>query len=322
MSLDLGVVAANWQIIALSVVGYMAVKAVAIYGIARLLRSSHAEALERAALMAQGGEFAFVLYTTAASAGIIDGQTNAIFTATVIISMVLTPFTMMALKWVLPKPEQSMDGVEVADGLTGNVLVIGFGRFGQIATQALLAKRLRVAIIDTDTEMIRVAGQFGMKVYYGDGTRLDILRAAGAGTADAILVCIDNKDAATRTVELIKSEFPLVKVFSRAYDRGHALELVSAGVDFQMREMFESALAFGAETLKQLGSDEDEVAEIIDGVRERDRQRFSAQIVGGIRAGMDLLMSNAEDQARESGVVAAPSEPIIPVPEDEQAAKV
>lgn len=322
MSLDLGVVAANWQIIALSVVGYMVVKGAAIYGIARLLRSSHAEALERAALMAQGGEFAFVLYTTAASAGIIDGQTNAIFTSTVIISMVLTPFTVMGLKWVLPKPEQSMDGVEIADGLTGNVLVIGFGRFGQIATQALLAKRLRVAIIDTDTEMIRVAGQFGMKVYYGDGTRLDILRAAGAETADAILVCIDGKDAATRIVGLIKSQFPLVKVFSRAYDRGHALELVSAGVDYQMREMFESALAFGAETLKQLGSDEDEVAEIIDGVRERDRQRFSAQIVGGIQAGTDLLMSNAEDQARESGVVRAPSEPIIPVPDDEQAAKV
>ena len=322
MSLDLGVVASNWQVIALSVAAYMIVKAAAIYGIARLLKSSHAEALERAALMAQGGEFAFVLYTTAASAGLIAGEANAIFTATVIISMVLTPFCVLCLKWLLPKPEQSMDGIEVADGLSGNVLVIGFGRFGQIATQALLARRLRVAIIDTDTDMIRVAGQFGMKVYYGDGTRLDILRAAGAGTADAILVCIDNKQAATRTVGLIKSEFPLAKVFSRAYDRGHAIELVKAGVDFQIRELFESALALGAQTLKQLGTDEDEVAEIIDGVRERDRRRFEAQILGGLQAGRDLLISNAEEQAREGGVVTGPSEPIIPPTNEPQRAKV
>jgi glutathione-regulated potassium-efflux system protein KefB len=323
MSLDLGVAAANWQLIAISVVAYMMVKGAAIYGIARLLKSSHAEGLERAVLMAQGGEFAFVLYTTAASAGIIAAETNAIFTATVIISMVLTPFSVLALKWLVPKTEQSMDGVEVADGLSGNVLVIGFGRFGQIATQALLAKRLRVAIIDTDTEMIRVAGQFGMKVYYGDGTRLDILHAAGADTADVILVCVDNKDAATRIVALIKSEFPLTKVLSRAFDRVHAIELIKTGVDFQIREMFESALVFGAQTLTQLGSTEEEAAEIVQGVRERDQQRFEAQILGGLTlAGRDLLLSNAEEQAKESGVVAAPSEPIMPSPDEEQAAKV
>jgi glutathione-regulated potassium-efflux system protein KefB len=322
MSLDLGIVAANWQIVAMSVVAYMAVKGAAIYGIARLLKSSHAEGLERAVLMAQGGEFAFVLYTTAASAGIIVAETSAIFTATVIISMVLTPFSVFALKWLMPKAEQSMDGVEVADGLSGNVLVIGFGRFGQIATQALLAKHLRVAIIDTDTDMIRVAGQFGMKVYYGDGTRLDILHAAGAETADAILVCVDNKEAATRIVALIKSEFPLARVCSRAYDRGHAIELVKAGVDFQIREVFESALARGAQTLRQLGVDKDDVAEIVDGVRQRDQQRFEAQILGGLHAGRDLLLSNAEEQAKESGVVAGPSEPIMPMPEEEQAAKV
>lgn len=321
MSLDLGVVAGNAQIIALSVVAYMAAKAGAIYAIARLLQSPHAEALERAALMAQGGEFAFVLYTTAAGAGIIAAETNAMFTATVIISMVLTPITVMSLKWLLPKPAQSMEGVETADGLSGNVLIIGFGRFGQIATQALLAKHLRVAIIDTDTEMIRVAGRFGMKVYYGDGTRLDILRAAGAGTADAILVCIDNREAATRIVGLIKSEFPLVKVSSRAYDRGHAIELVKSGVDFQIRELFESALALGGETIRLLGATDEEVAEILDGVRERDQRRFEAQILGGLQAGRDLLISNATDQARESGVVKAPSEPIIPIPEDKRAAK-
>src|SRR5690606_6162634 len=118
------------QIIALSVVAFMVVKAVAIYVIARTLRSGHGEALERAVLMGQGGEFAFVLYTTAVSAGIIDGPNNAIFTATVIISMVLTPFAMIGLSYVMHMWVESMEVVEAVDGLTNRVLIIGFGRFG------------------------------------------------------------------------------------------------------------------------------------------------------------------------------------------------
>ncbi len=319
MSLDLNVVAANWQMVVLTVLAYMLVKGAAIFFLARVLGSSNSLALERAVLMAQGGEFAFVLYTTATAGGVLSAELNALFTATVIISMVLTPFTMMALKF-LPKAPQSFDGVEkVREGeMHGNVLVIGFGRFGQIASQPLIAKGHRVSIIDNDTDMIRAAGQFGMKVYYGDGTRLDILHAAGAEHAAMILVCVNNKDAANRIVELIKSEFPLAKVHARAFDRGHAIELVKLGADFQLREMFESALVFGAQTLRELGSEEDEIADIIDGVRERDRQRFAAQTVGGIQAGRDLLLSNAEDQARESGTVSKPSEPIML---DEQEAK-
>lgn len=312
MSLDLNVVAANWQMVALTVVAYMLVKGVAIYLLARGLGTPNAMAIERAVLMAQGGEFAFVLFTTATAGGLLSAELNALFTATVIVSMVLTPFSMMVLK-LMPAPQQSFDGVEkVRDGsMTGDVLVIGFGRFGQIASQPLLAKGHKVSIIDNDTDMIRAAGQFGMKVYYGDGMRLDILRAAGAENASMILVCVNSREAASRIVELVKSQFPLAKVHARAFDRGHAIELVKLGADYQIRELFESALVFGAQTLRQLGSEEDEIADIIDGVRERDRQRFAAQIVGGIQAGRDLLISNAEDQARESGTVSGPSEPII-----------
>jgi glutathione-regulated potassium-efflux system protein KefB len=249
------------------------------------------------------------------SGGLLSAEMNASFTATVIISMVLTPFSTMLLKLV-PRPVQSLEGVERPEGLTGNVLLIGFGRFGQIAGQPLIAKgQHTISIIDNDVEMIEVAQTFGFKIYYGDGTRLDILHAAGAGSADLVLVCVDKKDAATRIVELVKSEFPLAKVMARAFDRGHALELVKAGADYQLREVFESALEFGAEVLRELNVDTVEVAEIIEGVRERDRQRFAAQMVGGLMAGRDLLRSNAEDQARESGTVVGPSTPII-APED------
>ena len=310
MSLDLGVVAANWTFIALTVVVYMAVKGGAIYGLARLLKSSNAEALERSLLMAQGGEFAFVLYSTAAASGLFTAQQQAVFSATVIISMVLTPLTVQALK-LLPKPGQSMDGVEEPDGLVGDVLIIGFGRFGQIASQALLAKGHRISIIDTDTDMIRAAGTFGFKVYYGDGRRLDILRAAGIEQVELVIVAIDKRDDATHITELIHAEYPLVKVMARAFDRGHALALIKAGVDYQIREMFESALSLSREALRALGTNDVEIDELIEGVRERDRLRFAAQMAGGLQAGRDLLLSNASQQARESGAVEKPSEPIM-----------
>lgn len=303
MSLDLTIVASSWQIIAMSVVAYMLVKGSAIYVIARLLKSSHGVALERAVLMGQGGEFAFVLYTTAVAAGIIDGPTNAIFTATVIVSMVLTPFLVIGLRFVMPKQTQSFEGVEKAEDLHASVLLIGFGRFGQIASQPLLAMRHTVSIIDNDTEMIRAAAQIGFKVYYGDGTRLDILRAAGAGTADLILICTDKKAETTRIAKLVRDEFPLVKVMARAFDRGHAIELVRAGVDYQLREMFESALTFGQQVIRTLGATDEEAEAVIEGVRDRDTQRFDLQMVGGEQmAGRHLLISNAVEQAREGGV--------------------
>ena len=306
MSLDLDIVADSWQLIAMSVVAYMLVKAGAIYVIARVLKSNHAEALERAVLMGQGGEFAFVLYTTAVAAGIIDAPTNAIFTATVIVSMVLTPFFIIGLRFVMPKQEQSMEGVTEVDGLSESILVIGFGRFGQIASQALLGQGHRLSIIDNDTEMIRVAAQFGFKIYYGDGTRLDILRAAGAANVDLVLICIDDKAAATRIAELFRDEFPLVKVMARAFDRVHAIELTRIGVEYQLRELFESALVFGAQAIRTLGATEEEIGTVLEGVRQRDRLRFEVQLLddaNAMDAAKTLLLKNAADQAREGGVV-------------------
>lgn len=117
---------------------------------------------------------------------------------------------------------------------------------------------------------IRAAGTFGFKVYYGDGTRLDVLRASGAGRAEAILVCVDKPDVADRIVALVKAEFPHARLFVRAFDRGHSLRLVKAGVDYQIRETFESALNFGGAVLRDMGLDEDAVADTIEDVRQRD----------------------------------------------------
>ncbi len=292
MSLDLSVMVSDWSLIIASVVAYMITKAIGIYGVARLFRAPHSEAVYRAALFAQGGEFAFVLYAAAASAGIFTGRINAAMTAAVIISMALTPLLVISLRWLLPVREQSLDGVEEAHDLSASVLVIGFGRFGQVASQSFLARGFDVTIVDTDTEMIRSAADFGFKVYYGDGARLDLLEASGAHKARLIAVCVDHRETATRITELVLAEFPQAILMVRSFDREHALELVHKGLDIQVRETFESAMKFGEEGLRQLGVPDEEAAEIVRDLRERDAERFALELAGGLGAGVDKLHSN------------------------------
>lgn len=292
MSLDLAAVAREWQLILAGVLVFMLVKSVGVYLVARLLRASHAEAVTRAALLAQGGEFAFVLYGAAAAAGIFDAHLAAVLIAVVIISMALTPLCVLALRWLLPKPVPSMEGVDVARDLEGCALIVGFGRFGQIVTQAMLARDMKVSILDIDTDAIRAAAKWGVKVYYGDGTRIDMLRTAGAETAKAILICIDNPQSVNHMVKLIKSEFPLVQLVVRAYDRIHSLALAREGVDKQVRETLESALVFGEAALRAIGVPPDEAADVVADVRKRDTDRFELEVAGGLFAGRSLLYGN------------------------------
>jgi glutathione-regulated potassium-efflux system protein KefB len=292
MSLDLSVFAREWLAILCGTAILMLVKSAGVYAVARLICAKHPESLYRAVLLAQGGEFAFVLYAAAAAAGIFDARLSAVLTAIVIVSMAITPLGVFALRWLMPKDEQSMDGVEAANGLGGSVLIIGFGRFGQVASQSLLARGFDIAIIDTDTDMIRSAADFGFKIYYGDGTRLDVLKASGAEKARAIAVCVDDRAAADKIVRLAKFEFPHARLLVRSYDREHSLKLIGAGVDYQIRETFHSAMAFGQAALLQLGVPEEEAAAIVAEVRRRDAERLELEIAGGLAAGAALIHGN------------------------------
>ncbi|MFG1317199.1 monovalent cation:proton antiporter-2 (CPA2) family protein [Xanthobacter autotrophicus] len=293
MALDLTVIAANWRLVAVSVVAYMVLKTIGIYAVARLFRASNREALERAVLMAQGGEFAFVLYAAATAVGILDITGNAILTATIIVSMAATPLLVIAHDRLMPRPAPSLEGMEAPENLSASVLLIGFGRFGQIVSQPLLARSCSITIIETNTDGIRDARDFGFKVHYGDGTRLDILHAAGAAEARLIVITVNDREASLKIAELVKAEFPLVPVIARAFDRGHAIELVHAGVDFQIRETLESALALGAKGLSLLDVDDEEVARVVDSVRRRDAERFAIELTDGIHAARDLIHGNA-----------------------------
>ncbi len=297
MSLDLAVVRENWRLIALAVPALMLAKALCIYLVARVLRSGHRDALDRAVLMAQGGEFAFVLYSAAETAGVIAGRTNDNLTAIVVLSMVLTPLVAIAMRPLLrAQPRPSLDGMEVADGQTGSVLIIGFGRFGQVMSQSLLARDVDVTIIDNDIGMIGSAADFGFKVYYGDGRRLDVLRASGAGSARAIAVCVNDRDGADLIVQLARHHFPQARLLVRAYDRQHSLSLINAGVDFQVRETFGSAVAFGEAALRELGVDADEAAAIAAQVRRLDAERFELELASNDpRAGRSLVIGNSDD---------------------------
>jgi CPA2 family monovalent cation:H+ antiporter-2/glutathione-regulated potassium-efflux system protein KefB len=292
MALDLRVIADNLGLVLVSVAALMALKMLGIYAVARVGKASRAEALERAVLMAQGGEFAFVLYGAAVAVGLLTAEENAILVAIIIVSMALTPLMIILHDRFAPRPAPSLDGVEAPDGLQGNALIIGFGRVGQIVSQPLLAQGFSISLIETDPEMIEAAADFGFKVYYGDGTRLDILHAAGAGGAGVVIVCVDDREAALRIVELVKAEFPLVPVLARAFDRQHALELAAAGVDWQIRETLPSALALGEQALRALGVDDATADEVMDDVRRRDEVRFERELVGGIHAAHDLIRGN------------------------------
>ena len=289
MSLDLSIVAAEWRLLLALLAAFTVAKGAVVFGVARVFGSNGRQALHRTSMFLQGGEFAFVLYAAATSGGVIDARENALFATVVILSMAVTPLLMIVADRLL-RTETSMDGIDIARDLKGRLLVIGFGRFGQIASQPLLARGVDLTVIDNSPDRIRDAARYGFKVFFGDGIRLDTLRHSGAAEADGIMVCIDDAKAAMQIVELVRHEFPQAKLLVRSYDRGHAIELIRAGVDYQVRETVESAYSMGAAGLRALDFAETEIRETDEDIRRRDEERLSEQVQGDAMSGRDRLL--------------------------------
>jgi glutathione-regulated potassium-efflux system protein KefB len=302
MSLDLAIVASEWPLLLAMLAAFTVATGSVVYAVARLFGGSGHQALHRSSMFLQGGEFAFVLYAAATSGDVIDVRENALFSTVVILSMALTPLLMIAADRLL-RGGISMDGVDAARDLKGRILLIGFGRFGQIASQALLSKGVEMSVIDRDPDRIRDAKRYGLKVYFGDGSRLDTLHHSGAGEADAILICVDDPKAALQMVELAQHEFPQAKLLVRSHDRGHAVDLIRAGVDYQIRETVEAAFLMGAEGLRALGFAEVEIEDAIADTRRRDAERLAEQVQGDAMSGRDrlLLQPLPEMQSGTSG---------------------
>jgi len=290
LSLNLNVIFDNWLVIVVAVPVLMAVKAALIYALTRLFGSEHDNAVRTAFLLPQGGEFGFVLFSAAASASIFTGATASLLIAIVTVSMALTPVSVLIGKRFL-RPERSEEIDEDFSGLDGgaDVLMIGFSRFGQIASQMLLSGGTSVTIIDHSANRVRSVQKFGFRIYFGDGQRKDVLEAAGIRRAKIVAVCTNHRDTTDRIVELIQAEFPDVRLFVRSYDRAHTLELRARGVEYEIRETFESALMFGRKSLEALGANEDQAYEISQDVRRRDEERLAIQAVEGITAGREKM---------------------------------
>ena len=288
LSLDLGAVADNWLVILAAAPAAMALKGLAIYAVMRLFRSDHDTSARASFALPQSGEFGFVLFAAAGAGGILAGELEAVLVALVTVSMALSPVIMRLEPLVLSRRVADVIDEDYTDA-GGRTLLIGFGRFGQIVAQPLFALGADVTILDVDANRVREAGRFGFRVHFGDGSRRDVLRAAGAAEADAIIVCVHEADVANHIVALVRSEFPQAKLLVRSVDRRHSIHLMCSQTDFVVRETFESALRMGRQALMLMGQSEQAADTIVDDVRQRDRDRLEQQAEGDMAAGRDRL---------------------------------
>jgi glutathione-regulated potassium-efflux system protein KefB len=292
MSIDLTVVRANLWLIVSAAVIITVLKAAVVWALFRTTCRHRGDGIRAGSVLTAAGEFAFVLIPLGGSLGVLDASQASILTAIAAVTMLLGPLVASLTEALLPRflPADTREPDDFSDA-RGSVLVIGFGRFGQIVSQCLLAEGIDVTTIDKDPGTLESAALFGFKVYYGDGTRLDVLRAAGAGDVRLVAICIDDREAASRIVDLVRADFPGTKLYVRSFDRRHTLQLFAKGVDFELRETFESALVFGRHTLEALGLDAERAAAVEEFVRTRDLERLALQQAEGLSAGAELLRS-------------------------------
>lgn len=290
MTVEPAVILRAWRLLLGALVALTLVKVGLVYLLVRLTRAGHATSVRTAMLLSQGGEFGFVLYATAVAAGVMTAEHATLLTALVTMSMALTPLLAVLAPRLAGKPVARTREEEIR-AVDGGVVLVGFGRFGQVVSQMLLPEGVDVTTIDNDVEMIEAAERFGFRVYYGDGTRIEVLRAAGAEHARLICVCVTPAETATKILEVARAAFPLVPVYVRAYDRVHALELLERHATYQQRETYDSAITFGRDALEALDVGTSRIAEIESEVRERDSERFALQQQGGIQAGRERMFT-------------------------------
>jgi len=294
MMLDLHAIAERPLFVAGMALALIAIKTAMIMGLAAAFRMAWRPALGLGLLLSQGGEFGFVLFAQARQAYLIAPEAASLFGAIVTLSMATTPFLMMATRGLRSEPvsREERDGPE-ADG--SNAVIVGYGRFGQTVAQMLLAQGIAVTLIDTDIEMIDVAGSFGAKVYYGDGTRLDLLRQAGAADAELILFCTDGDQIEPEFLEGVHEAFPKASIFVRAFDRRALLKLRDAPIAGAVREVLDSAVRMARMAMAKVGVDEEEIDRSEDLYRARDRERLKAQLeTGDLRARIDRMITESE----------------------------
>ncbi|MES2494836.1 MAG: cation:proton antiporter [Pseudomonadota bacterium] len=281
MLLDLQIIAERPLFVIAMAIAVVATKTAVMFGVAKLFGVSNRGALGFGLLLSQGGEFAFVLFAQASEALLIRPEAASLFGAIVTLSMATTPFLMMLSSRFLTPPPSQEERPGPDGGMSPAAIVVGYGRFGQTVAQMLMAAGTRVSLIDNKIEQIDVAEKFGLKVFYGDGTRVELLRHAGADQVRSIIFCIDGDGLDKAKLQPILSAFPKAAVLVRAFDRRHMMVLARLDITGAVRELFESAVLLGREALEAVGVNAANVDTIEAEYRRRDGSRLEAQIAAG-----------------------------------------
>ena len=282
MLLDVDVILAQPLFVASLALALVVVKITVIFALGRFFGLKSKQSIIMAMLLSQGGEFAFVLFTAAQQALLIEPEAGSLFGAVVTLSMATTPFLMIiAGKLAARTGKEDVQLDDPALASQANVIIVGHGRFGQQVSQIMQAAGRSVTLIDINPQTIDLSNDFGFKVFYGDGTRVDLLKRAGGEDAQAIFFCIDDRYVTAESLIPVRETFPRTKLFVRAFDREQALKLMEDDGISIMREVFESSIRMSADALKYFGTDREVILDIIAEFRRRDRSRLKAQFNSG-----------------------------------------
>ena len=262
MSIDFGVLIAHPGAMAAILLGFVVVKLLVIYVLAGAMKLPFQDRPVFTLLLAQGGEFAFVVFQAAAGARVFSPEVASLLIGAVALSMLLSPLLLLAVdRLLLPRYANCNVPVleEISEPQDAPIIIAGFGRYGQIVGRMLSAQGIPSTVLDHDAEMIEAARAFGYRVFYGDATRLDLLRTAGAATARILVVAVDDVEQSLAIVDLAREHFPNLALVARARDVTHWNGLRERGVTRVQREVFESSLVSAACVLELMGQTPDEV---------------------------------------------------------------
>ena len=288
MSVAWPLIAEHWMIVLFGALGLTLLKLGLIAALARVFGSSQEDALRIGAVLGQGGEFGFVLFTVAMGGGLLTQIESFLLVAIVTATMAMTP-VLIAIVERLNRRTEDMSGIErVEDAANAPVIIVGFGRFGQVIARILRLRGYDLVLIDSSPERIRVAQTFGNKVFFGDVRRGDMIRHVGAEDAKAVFLCADEPEAVVQATKALRARFPHLRLYARAHDRVAKVELSKAGADVVMREMFESSIAMAREALDDMG-DSKMVDELIEEFRRRDAELLRYQSEFGAEVGYQKM---------------------------------